>query len=88
MFKPSKVKNYEKITPKKAGKYASKAEIMPPTVEDIHKDIYSRSKRGYTWTYMLQVELNTIVQLKEEGWDIKITGRNEMNDGHMIRISW
>ena len=88
MFKPSKVKNYEKITPKKASKMAKKAIIQETTIVDIHKDIYLRADRGYTWTYMLQVDLNTVVQLKEEGWDVKIIGKNDHSNTNMIRISW
>lgn len=87
MFKRDKNKE-NIITPKMAAKLAKKAEISSTTIEDIYMDIKLRAERGYTWTVMLQVELDTIVRLTDEGWSIKIMNHNTLSDTHQIRISW
>jgi hypothetical protein len=89
ILKPNKgAKKIVKLTPKIAGKMARKVKVKSTTYEDVLRDIELRAQRGYTWTYMLQVELDTITQLKDEGWDVKITNANYADDKHMIRITW
>lgn len=89
IFKPKKGgTKVVKLTPKIACKIAKNAPIEKTTIEDCLKDIELRAKRGYTWTYMLQVDVTTIVDLENEGWRIKRVGFNPENSTHMIRISW
>ena len=89
IFKPKKGKaKVVVLTPKIACKIAKNAKVEKTTLEDCLKDIDLRAKRGYTWTYMLQVTVETIIDLENEGWRIKRVGFNPENSTHMIRISW
>ena len=76
------------LTPKIACKIAKNAKVEKTTLGDCLKDIELRAKRGYTWTYMLQVTEDTMTDLIKEGWKIKRVGFNAINTTHMIRISW
>ena len=77
-----------KLTPKTARKIAEGVVPKPTSYIDCLIDIEARANRGYTWTYMLQVEEDTIVKLKEEGWDVRNVNRNESSNTYLIRISW
>jgi hypothetical protein len=89
IFKPKKGKTkVVKLTPKIANKIAKNAKVEKTKLEDCLKDIELRAKRGYTWTYMLQVEVDTIVELENEGWKVKRVGFNPENNTHMIKINW
>lgn len=77
-----------KLTPKMACKIAKNATVEKTSLGDCLKDIKLRAKRGYTWTYMLQVTFETISDLENEGWKVKSVGFNAQNSTHMIRISW
>jgi len=89
IFKPKKGgTKVVKLTPKIAAKIAKNAPIEKTVLEDCLKDIELRAKRGYTWTYMLQVSHETIVDLENEGWNVKRVGFNDRNNTHMIRINW
>jgi hypothetical protein len=89
IFKSKKGKTkVVKLTPKIACKIAKNAKIEKTSLEDCLKDIELRAKRGYSWTYMLQVEMNTIMDLEDDGWDIKRVGFNDKNNTYMIRINW
>jgi len=89
IFKPKKgAKKAVILTPKIANRIAKNATIEKTTKEDCLKDIILRAKRGYTWTYMLQVTEDTMVELINEGWKVKRVGFNPINSTHMIRINW
>ena len=89
IFKPKKGKAKAVVlTPKIACKIAKNAKIEKTKLEDCLKDIELRAKRGYTWTYMLQVEMDTIIDLENDNWKVKRVGFNPENNTHMIRISW
>lgn len=89
IFKPNKgAAKIVKLTPKIAGKMARKVIIKPTTFEDVLKDIELRAQRGYTWTIMLNVEMETIDKLNEEGWKIKVTNKNEVSQNYIIKIEW
>lgn len=89
LFKSKKGKEkIVKMTPKIAHKIAKNVIPKSPTFIDCLIDIEARANRGYTWTYMLQVEEETIIKLKEEGWDIRNVNKNESNDTYLIRINW
>lgn len=76
------------LTPKIARKIAEGVKKKPTSYIDCLKDIESRSQRGYTWTYMLQVEEETIVKLQDEGWNVKTVNKNESSQNYMVRIEW
>ena len=86
-LKKGELKTVE-ITPEMAKKIAKKAIIRKPSYKDCLRDINARAEMGYTWTYMLQVQVDTIAELKEKNWNIKHVGHNTENDTYMIRISW
>jgi len=86
-LKKGELKTVE-LTPEMANKITKKAIIRNPSYDDCLRDISARAEMEYTWTYMLQIKLETIDKLKEKGWNIKHAGHNTKNETFMIRISW
>lgn len=89
MFFNIGVKNKEKLfTPKIARKISNNAVIQPTSYEDCINDIKLRASRGYTWTVMLQLTNETIDELIENDWEIKIMSENNKNNTYMVSIKW
>lgn len=83
------LKNKEKmLTPKLARKIADNAVIQSTSYQDCINDIKLRAARGYTWTVMLQLTNDTIDELSENKWKIKIMRENKKNNTYMVNISW
>lgn len=87
----SKNKSFKKntpITPEVARKLTEDAVIRDTSVQDCLDDIQLRAARGYSWTYMLKVNSDVIIDLKSMGWNIQKTSRYNNTDNYTIKIAW